>query len=399
MSDDGRRRQLFAIGFLGFVALGTPVAALGVAWAQMQRGFGVSLESLGLVMVALLLGRVLVSVYSGNLASRMGVGNYLLAGSLLMLTGFAGVATASGLLPLIALHTLLGVGVTVLNTGINIHAAAHYSGGRMNLLHTGFGLGSALGPLIVTLVVFQLGLNWRWSYVIFFLPQLGLTLLLARTRQSWKLNGKPASGESAQPLRRSLRLAPVWFGMLLFFLHGGIQHGAGALGNSLMIDGRGIAPDQAGLWVSIFWAGLTIGRVLTGVLVERIGNNRFMRFSMLLTIVGTLLFQANLGESPTFAGIALIGLTLAPVLPLLLADTPGRVGAAHSPNTVGLQIGSSGVGMAILPALMAVVAERVGLETIGVGLLLIALLSFLVHEGLLALERRLALPASLSPAP
>ena len=398
MSDDGRRRQLFAIGFLGFAALGTPVAALGVAWAQMQRSFGVSLESLGLVMVALLLGRVLVSVYSGTLASRMGVGNYLLTGSLLMLTGYAGVAIAPGLLPLIVLHTTLGVGVTVLNTGINIHAAANYSGGRMNLLHTGFGLGSALGPLIVTLIVFHLGLDWRWSYIAFLVPQLGLTLLLARTRASWALNGQSGSGEPAQPLRRSLRLAPVWFGMLLFFLHGGIQHGTGALGNSLMIDGRGIAPDQAGLWVGIFWAGLTIGRLLTGVLVERIGNNRFMRASMLITIVGALLFRSNLGESPTFAGIALIGLSLSPVLPLLLADTPGRVGAAHSPNTVGLQIGSSGVGMAVVPALMAVLAERVGLETIGVGLVLIAFLSFLVHDGLLALERRHALRASLSPA-
>ena len=398
MSDDGRRRQLFTIGFLGFVALGTPVAALGVAWAQMQRSFEVTLESLGLVMVALLLGRVLVSVYSGYLASRMGVGNYLLAGCLLMLAGFAGVALAPGLSTLIVLHTLLGVGVTVLNTGINIHAASNYSGGRMNLLHTGYGLGSALSPLVVTLVVFHLDLDWRWSYVAFFIPQLGLTLLLARTRESWTLNGKPASGEPVQPLRSSLRLAPAWFGMLLFFLHGGMQHGTGALGNSLMIDGRGIAPEQAGLWISVFWAGLTFGRVLTGVLVERIGNNRFMRVSMLLTVVGTALFQSNLGESLTFAGIALMGLTLAPVLPLLLADTPRRVGAAHSPNIVGLQIGSSGIGIAILPALMAVVADRVGLETIGVGLLLIALLSFLVHEGLLALERRHALSASLSPA-
>ena len=398
MSADGPGRRLFAIGFLGFVAMGMPVAALGVAWARMQRSFEVTLEALGLVMVALLLGRVLTSIYSGRLVGRMGVGNYLLAGCLLMLAGFAGVATAPGLSTLIVLHTMLGVGVTVLNTGINIHAAANYPGGRMNLLHTGFGLGSALGPLVVTLVVFRLGLDWRWSYVVFIAPQLGLTLLLARTRASWTLNEKSAAGEPAQPLRRSLRLAPAWFGILLFFLHGGLQQGAGALGNSLMVDGRGIAPDQAGLWVSIFWAGLTLGRVLTGVAVDRVGNNRFMRVSMLLTIVGTLLFQANLGESPTFAGIALIGFTLAPVLPLLLADTPGRVGAAHSPNTVGLQIGSAGIGMAVLPALMAVAAERVGLETIGVALLLIALLSFLAHEGLLALERRHALAASLSPA-
>ncbi|MCY4526100.1 MAG: hypothetical protein OXB89_05780, partial [Anaerolineaceae bacterium] len=119
MSDGGPRRQLFAIGFLGFVALGMPVAALGVAWARMQRSFEVSLEALGLVMVALLLGRVLTSVCSGYLVSRLGVGNYLLAGCLLLLAGLAGVAFAPDLVSLIALHALLGVGVTVLNTGIN----------------------------------------------------------------------------------------------------------------------------------------------------------------------------------------------------------------------------------------------------------------------------------------
>ncbi|MCE2488697.1 MAG: MFS transporter [Anaerolineae bacterium] len=200
-----------------------------------------------------------------------------------------------------------------------------------------------------------------------------------------------------QPLRGSLSLAPTWFGILLFFLHGGMQQGTGVLGNSLMIDGRGIAPELAGLWISIFWAGLTIGRVLTGMMVGRIGNNRYMRASMLLTVVGTLLFQSNLGDSLTFAGVALIGFTLAPVLPLLLADTPGRVGAAHSPNTIGLQIGSSGIGVAVLPALMAVLADRVDLETIGVSLFLIALLSFLAHEGLLAQERRHPVPASFSP--
>ncbi len=398
MSDGGPRRQLFAIGFLGFVALGMPVAALGVAWARMQRSFEVSLEALGLVMFALLLGRVLTGVCSGYLVSRLGVGNYLLAGCLLLLAGLAGVAFAPGLVSLIALHTLLGVGVTVLNTGINIHAAVNYSGGRMNLLHTGFGLGSALGPLIVTLVIFQFGLDWRWSYIVFFVPQLGLTLLLAGTRASWKLAEKSASADQLQPLRGSLRLTPAWFGILLFFLHGGMQQGTGALGNSLMIDGRGIAPELAGLWISIFWAGLTIGRVLTGMVVGRIGNNRFMRASMLLTIVGTLLLQSNLGDSLTFAGVALIGFTLAPVLPLLLADTPGRVGTAHSPNAIGLQIGSSGIGVAVLPALMAVLADRVDLETIGVSLFLIALLSFLAHEALLAQERRHPVPASLRAA-
>ncbi len=399
----GSERLLFVIGFLGFVTVGVPAAALGVAWAQMQRSFRVSLESLGLLLGAMLLGRVLMSLNSGKLVSRYGAGNFMLAGCLLMLVGLAGVALAHGFLAMILLHLFLSAGVTALNTGINIHAAANYSGRRMNWLHTGFGVGSGLAPLIVTLVVFHLTLHWRWSYFIFLTLQLGLTLLFARTRHAWQLTpgqeqAPSAPARSSQPLRASLKLAPAWFGILLFFLHGGIQVGTGVLGNSLMVDGRGIAADLAGLWVSLFWVGLTLGRVLTGLVVERVGNDRFLRVSMLLTVAGTLLLWANLGETLTFAGIALIGFTLAPVLPLLLADTSRRVGAAHSPNTVGLQIGSAGAGIALLPGLGALLADRVGLETIGAFLFLIALLSFLAHEGLLALERRAPAPRGLSPA-
>ncbi len=394
----GNGRQLFAIGFLGFVAVGIPAAALGVAWAQMQRSYQVSLEALGLVLVALLLGRVLMSVYSGRLISLMGAGNFLLTGCLLMLAGLAGIALAPNFPAMILLHGLLSVGVSALNTGINIHAAANYSGGRMNWLHTGFGLGSALGPLVVTIIVFRLSLHWRWSYLVFLALQLCLTLLIARTRRAWQVTERQdAPARNIQPLRASLRLAPARFGILLFLLHGGIQAGTGTLGNSLLVDGRGVAADLAGLWISIYWAGLTLGRVLTALVVERIGNGRFLRASMALTIAGALLLWANLGESPSFAGIALIGFTLAPVLPLLLADTHQRVGPANAPNAIGLQIGSAGIGIALLPALAALLAERIGLETIGAYLFLIALLSFLTHEWLLALERRSPAPAILSP--
>lgn len=397
VKDGGPPWQLFAIGFLGFIAVGIPGAALGVAWAQMQRSFQVSLEALGLVMGALLAGRIVTSIYSGRLVAWLGAGNYMLAGSLLTLTCLAGIALAPGLTALVLLHALLSMGVSALNTGINIHAAAHYSGSRMNWLHTGFGIGSALGPLIVTLVVFRLQLDWRWSYLAFIVLQLALTLLFLRTRRAWSA-GPATAAAAAQPLRASLRLAPACYGIALFFLHGGLQFGTGALGNSLMVDGRGIAPDLAGLWVSIFWAGLTIGRVLTGIAVPRVGNDRFMRASMLLTVAGTLMLWFGPDAGLTFAGVALIGFTLAPVLPLLLADTPARVGAAHSPNVVGLQIGSAGIGIALLPGLMAVLAERVGLETIGASLFLIALLSFLAHEGLLAAGRRSRAATRLSPA-
>lgn len=382
-------RKLLYIGFMGFIAVGMAGAALGVAWAEMQKSFAVSLDSLGIVLGAVTVGRLVMSINSGRVIGWMGLGNFMLAGSVVMTLGLLGYMLSPVWAMLVFSALVFGFGVTALNTGINTHAAANYASGRMNWLHAWFGIGSALGPLVVTLIVTRLALDWRWAYGVFVIVQIALTVIFALTRREWRLTNE--SDEPDRPkaeMRETLRLAPAWFGIILFALHGGIQGGTGQLTNSLLIDSRGIEAGVAGLWISIYWAGLTAGRMVTGLVVERVGNDRFMRASMFITILGTLLLWANLSDNLTFVGIAIIGFTLGPVLPVLLADTPKRVSLRHSPNTVGLQVAGAGVGLAILPGIAAFIAERAGLETIGLYLLLVAVASFAVHEALLRYERR-----------
>ncbi|MBZ0302928.1 MAG: MFS transporter [Anaerolineae bacterium] len=384
-------RKLLFIGFIGFIAVGMPNAALGVAWASMQTTFGVSLDSIGILLTAVTIGRLVMSVYSGRVIGWIGLGNYMLIGSVIMLAGLLGYALTPSWPLLVFAALVFGFGVTALNTGINNHAAAHYGSGTMNWLHAWYGLGSSLGPLVVTLVVINLGLDWRWAYGIFIAMQIALTAVFAITRSEWKLDARArTTAEPERPkatLRETLGVVPALYGMTLFFLHGGIQIGTGQLTNSLLTDSRGVDPATAGLWISIYWAGLTAGRIFTGMVVSRVGNNRYMRINMFLTILGTLLLWSNLSNNLTFLGIAVIGFTLGPVLPTLLADTPRRVGLRHQANTVGLQIAASGIGLALLPGLAAFVAERAGLETIGAYLFLVALVSFVVHEGLVLHDR------------
>lgn len=383
-------RKLLFIGFVGFIAVGMPAAGLGVAWASMQQSFGVSLDSIGVLLGAVTVGRLVMSVYSGRAIGAVGLGNYMLAGSVVMTAGLLGYALVPTW-PLLVLSALIfGFGVTALNAGINTHAASHYGSGMMNWLHAWYGLGSALGPLVVTLIITRLELDWRWAYGVFIAAQVALTVVFAITRAEWTVEGK-ADAEPTRPkatLRETLTAAPALYGITLFFLHGGIQIGTGQLTHSLMVDSRGIDPATAGLWVSIYWAGLTAGRIFTGMVVSRVGNNRFVRINMLLTIIGTLLLWSNLSSNLTFLGIALIGFTLGPVLPTLLADTPKRSGVRHVANTVGLQIAASGIGLALLPGLAAWVAVQVGLESIGAYLFGVALLSFLIHEGLVLHDKR-----------
>jgi hypothetical protein len=59
-------RRLLYIGFIGFVAIGMPGASLGVAWAFMQETFAVSLDSIGIVLTAITIGRLVMGINSGR---------------------------------------------------------------------------------------------------------------------------------------------------------------------------------------------------------------------------------------------------------------------------------------------------------------------------------------------
>jgi len=384
-------RNHLLIGFLGFIMIGMGNAAPGVAWTHIQRQFEISLDNLGLLLGAMTIGRLVLSVYSGSVIRWLGLGDHMLVGSGIMLVGLAGFALAPTWETLLLMALVYGIGGAMINTGVNTHGAAYYSSARMNSLHASFGFGAAMGPLIVTIVAIHLSLMWQWSYVIFAAVQVTLTAVLFLTRRRWKLPDTPISDDPQQrnspTLIDSSRLRAVQVVSLLIFLHGGIQYGVAQLTDTLLTQSRGVDPAIAGTGVSLFWAALTAGRMFSGVAMAHLNTDRFMRINMLLTAAGAVMVWSNLAHVVTFAGIALMGFTLGPIIPTLLAETSGRTGSAHVANAVGLQIAAAGVGIAVLPGIAAFVADRAGLETIGAYLFIVAGASVVLYEFLLRFDR------------
>jgi len=91
-------------------------------------------------------------------------------------------------------------------------------------------------------------------------------------------------------------------------------------------------------------------------------------------VLSALLIWAGGAPWLAFAGIALMGLSLAPQFPLLISATPNYLGAAHSANGVGLQVAAASLGGVALPSLIGVLAAAYSLEVLGPFLLITALL-------------------------
>ncbi|MBK8045683.1 MAG: MFS transporter [Anaerolineales bacterium] len=120
----------------------------------------------------------------------------------------------------------------------------------------------------------------------------------------------------------------------------------------------------AGFWTSFYWASFTFGRFFFGFIADRVNVVNTVRLMLIIALISAALMWWNPVNWVGFIGLAILGFAMAPVFPLLISDTPARLGVADATNAIGFQVGAASFGIAILPGFAGVLAERVSLEAI-----------------------------------
>jgi len=116
------------------------------------------------------------------------------------------------------------------------------------------------------------------------------------------------------------------------------------------------------------------------VLARHVAASRLLRLATAGALLGALLLWWDRAASLGPVGLAVTGFTLAPVYPLLIAETPGRLGSSHVSAAVGFQVAAASLGTAALPGLAGLLAARMGLEVIGPFLFCAAAVLLCLHE-------------------
>ena len=382
------RFLLPSLASLAFVSLGLPDGLLGTAWPSMRASFGLALDAQGALLVTFTIGYVSASFGTGSLLGRLSLGRLLAASGFATALALLGYAASPQWWMLLALSLLLGAGGGVIDAGINTWASTEHGPRTLNWLHACWGVGAALGPAIVVLVL-EAGRSWRLSYAVVGVAQLALAFGFLLTSGAWRppeASVGSAASEGAVGVAEALRLRGARLGGLAFFLYTGVEVGFGVWTFTLFTEGRGIASAVAGFWLSVYWVGLTVGRLLASVAGGSVSPGVLVRGCLVGVAVGSALVWIDGANVVAFAGLALVGVALGPVFPTLMATTPRRVPLHHVAHTVGVQVASAAVGAAVLPALLGIFAQRVGLEALGPQLLALSVATLLSHEALVRLR-------------
>jgi fucose permease len=374
---------LIALAYIGFVSLGLPDAVIGVAWPSVREHFFLDQSAAGLVFVASSLGYFITSFFSGRLTQALGIGALLAASTALVAAAMFGFAISPLWLLFVSCAVIHGLGSGAIDAGLNSYAAHHLSARHMNWLHACYCFGAMLGPLLMTTLLTS-GHHYSTGYSIVGTVMLALSFLFLATRPQWgQAQATAVSTEPRLSTLVALRHPAVLFQMIIFFVYTGLEIALSQWAFTVLTESRGVSPGASGAAVATYWGSIGTGRILFGLVAERVGIDRLLRVCLLVAAIGAVLFAFPSSHAASFIGLMLAGIGLAPVFPCLMTRTPERLGPALSSHAVGFQVGAAMIGAAAIPALLGLLASRYYLEAVPIGAAILAGLLWLLHESLI----------------
>jgi MFS family permease len=358
---------LLIVIYLGFISLGLPDGALGVAWPQMHVALNVPVGVAGTIMIVMTLLAAVSGFASGRVIARFHTGPVVLVSCSLTGAALVLISQAQGLAWLYVAAVPLGLGAGAVDAGLNGYVARHYTGRHMNWLHACWGIGATCGPIVMAHAL-GLATGWRGGYFALGAAQLTLALVFLLTLRLWDLVPERHVRVDTDD---AVQVAPTtganswagWLSPVIFSVYVAVEATTGLWTSSILVLGRGFSQETAGLCTASYYAAITTGRILVGVVVERWGNRRLVTGGGLVALVGALLFAVAHTTPLATAALVLIGLGLAPIYPGLMHEVPRRFAPEAVQIVIGRQSGAAYIGGAVFPAVAGLLAQ-VSLEAI-----------------------------------
>jgi len=358
-------RQLIflLIIYLTFISLGLPDSLLGVAWPKMVGEFGVAYSMAGILSMTIAISTVISSLQTMQITKKIGTGRLVLASVLLTSIGLIGFAFTQNFLLLIVAAIPLGLGAGVIDSSLNDYVAVNFKAHHMNWLHAFWGVGATTGPIIMGFVLNQ-HFSWRNGYLIIGLIQVLVVIILFLSLPLWKQNEKKTekeSEESTTSIKTVLKQKGVLFSLLSFVFYVGVEGIIFLWGSSYLIEIKSFSIATASFIISLFFASLTVGRILSGFITFWLSNQKLLYISEISLLIGILVVAVGAGTF-MYIGFILVGFGCAAIFPTMMHETPRRFGVKNSSTIMGVQVASGYVGITILPPLVGFIFQGLSMN-------------------------------------
>lgn len=357
--------SLLVIIYISFISLGLPDSLLGAAWPSMYQLIDAPISYAGIISMIGAGGSIISTMFSGRILKKFNTG--IVTAVSVFMTAFAlfGISISNSFIELCAFAIPLGFGAGGVDSALNNYVALHYKARHMSWLHCFWGVGATAGPVILS--YWLIAGQWRMGYRTISIIQFVLVGILIVALPLWKKVSKMDEIKEEVVVEKKMlsvaglmKLPGAKAALIAFFSYCSIEATVGVWGSTFLVMTRGIDAKTAASWISMFYFGITFGRLLSGFITIKFNQRQMIRMGLILLAIGIVLLFIPGTEILLLPGLFMIGLGCAPIFPSLLHETPKNFGAQYSQSVMGIQMASAYIGSTFMPMLFGFLAFHFG---------------------------------------
>ncbi|KAF8599583.1 MFS general substrate transporter [Ceratobasidium sp. AG-I] len=384
-------KVLYLLGScMGVFAVGLNDTATGANLPSLQAHYDLSYEVVSLVFLAGFGGYLVSCMLNSVLQNAIGTRWVLMAAGCLYASGSLLISFAPPFPAVMAGLVLMGLGGGFYEASLT-SVISHFENSKfMNILYAFFGLGALVAPFIVGAIA-KAGVAWNLYYWFPFSLALLVTLCHFMLFKSYTVPADEDTTEHRSVRGRfmqMMRMPITWVGIALIILSFAITDTLSNWLTSYLIDVKGSGPDISRYQLSMFWTGLTLGRMFFSLpfvhIRDRIGNTMLLG-ALCGALVGLWRVRAAASD---WLMIGVAGFFLGPNTPGILSIVSSRVPPSLKGIVLSITIGLGLVGATLGPLLFGVAAGKVGLQVLPPVIIVLASISALVFWAIPRREKR-----------
>ena len=370
---------LLGLIYLAFISLGLPDSLLGSGWPAIHIDLHVPVSFMGIVSMIISGGTIVSSLFSDKLTKKFGTRIITVASVFLTSIALLGFSFSGRFWMLVVFAIPYGLGAGAIDAALNNYVALHYSSKHMSWLHCFWGVGTIVSPFIMSYSLANS--SWHIGYRIVGFIQLGIALILLVSLPVWKVNKSATAAEQKHVgLFGALKIKGVPFLLIGFFAYCAAEATAMYWASTYFAEVKGISAEQAALFASLFYIGITAGRFLSGFIAGKLGDRKMIVLGTVILACGILLLLIPAPSSLALAGFIVIGFGCAPIYPCIIHSTPSNFGAENSGAIIGIQMASAYVGSTFIPPLFGLLGNLIGFSILPVYLFIFVALMIVMTE-------------------
>ena len=248
----------------------------------------------------------------------------------------------------------------------------------MSWLHCFWGVGTIISPYIMSYALMHT--VWQNGYRAVSVIQLCIGVIVLLSYPLWKTKGveekdktevKPIGFIGVMKIKGAI---PVMIGFLSYCA----AEITATLWTSSYFEGAfNVSKEEAAMFGSICFIGITVGRFIAGFFSEKLGDRAMIGIGGIIAMVGGALIAIPIKEV-AIAGFVVFGLGCAPIYPSIMHSIPARFGKERSQSIIGIQMASAYLGSTVAPAVFGAFADLISIRLLPMYLLFFIILMMIV---------------------